>query len=132
MEHRYTGEQSIEQVRASQAAREDPGNAPVMRAVPFGFVDESLHQTYAIINADSTHPHPLAREASLMIIKATHHLLVQQRSKETLIPALKPYLQTCTYEKLLQISQLPTPNGLQTQDYVLLCGQQPIPYMQQK
>ena len=54
----YEGHTTIEEIRDSQRGRDDPGNAPPMRAVPLGFANPERIEEYAIINADATHPHP--------------------------------------------------------------------------
>lgn len=45
----YSGEKSMEEIRAFQRNRPNPGNAPAMRAVPLGLLPEHLINDYAAL-----------------------------------------------------------------------------------
>ena len=125
----FSGEKNIEEVRAFQSQRKYPGNAPPMRAVPFGFLSENLINEYAIINADATHPHPKARAASVAVARATHFLLVQNKIANNVIPYCVAHLKNMDEDfitLLLQVDKLPPPENLREEDYKILCGPQPI------
>ena len=53
-----------------------------MRAIPYGFLPEHLINSYAIINADVTHPHPKSRAASILIARGVQYLLFHKHDKE--------------------------------------------------
>ncbi|MGB0522516.1 MAG: ADP-ribosylglycohydrolase family protein [Flammeovirgaceae bacterium] len=125
----FSGEKSIEEVRAFQTSRKYPGNAPPMRAVPLGCLPAPLIDDYAIINADATHPHPIARAASILVARATAFLLVKKGQPADLIAYCQRFIKeicTDTYELLQDIAKLPPPTQLQTPHYETLCGPQPI------
>ena len=127
----YKGEKTIEAVRAEQAKRIDPGNGPVMRAVPLAFVNGDQLHDYCIINADSTHPHPLAREATLITALTGRHFLRDGNSANQLMDFLLAYFHNSfeTKKLLEMIDALPAPEGLTEADYILLHGEQPIPWI---
>ena len=125
----YTGEKTIEEIRSSQQERQSPGNAPPMRAIPLGYVQEELIDTYAIINADATHPHPKARAASIIVARAAQYLLLHDGNPQKIISYCKQFIRNidCETEKLLDvIDTLPAPEKLKKEDYKILCGPQPI------
>jgi ADP-ribosylglycohydrolase len=125
----YKWEHTIEQVRQSQASREDPGNAPVMRAVPLAFVNKENVYDYSIINARSTHPHLMWEKASLLTVLTARHFLRNQWTKEDLIWCL---LHEGEWEfgiLLRAIDQLPPPDKLSEKDYLVLHGEQPLPHI---
>lgn len=66
---------AIRRKHSSQDAKV-PGNAPLMRAAVFAFVnDDTQRVRLAACNADMTHPHPLARCASATLIYAVRCLV---------------------------------------------------------
>jgi len=125
----YEGKNSIQEIRDFQRNREFPGNAPPMRAMPLGFMDSSLINQYAIINADATHPHPKARAASILVARACEFLLVKNGKASELISYCLQYIEDIdreTSDLLLKIEALPVPSKLSESDYEILCGTQPI------
>ncbi|MDJ1492362.1 ADP-ribosylglycohydrolase family protein [Cytophagaceae bacterium DM2B3-1] len=125
----YSGEKTIREVRDFQRNTNYPGNAPVMRAIPFGLVPENKIDSYAIINANTTHPHPKARVASILIARATYYLLVKQGNPAELIFYCQEHvkgLDTETDVLLQNINNLPGPEQLLEEQYQILCGPQPI------
>jgi ADP-ribosylglycohydrolase len=130
----FEGEKTIEEVRQFQIARDYPGNAPVMRAIPIGFIEDKLIEPYAIINADVTHPHPKARAASIIVARAARYLLIEKGSTEGLIEYCRSFIKDIdqeTYFYLGTIDQLDSnvdqlTDGFVSNDYQLLVGPQPI------
>lgn len=126
----YTGEKTIESIRSAQASREDPGNAPVMRALPLAFIAWNDMHSYAIINADVTHPNDNGRKASLLTVLTAWHFLRNNGEAHNLIAFL---LENCNDDvarnALKKIDRLPLPGKLSGEDYVFLHGPQPLPYI---
>ena len=126
----YTGKKTIEEVRQSQASREDPGNAPVMRAVPLAFIAQQNVLKYATINADSTHPNPAGRKASLLTVLTAWHFLRQNGTVDDLISFLHSHIKDeAIKEALEKVDLLPAPDELTEEDYLFLHGEQPLPYI---
>ena len=126
----YTGKKTIEEVRLSQASREDPGNAPVMRAIPLAFIKQGDVGSYAIINADVTHPNDTGRKASLLTILTAWHFLRENGKADDLIAFLRAYIGTQDIKDALEkIDALPAPNKLTKEDFLFLHGEQPLPYI---
>ena len=123
----FSGEKSISEIRDFQRKRAYPGNAPVVRAVPIGLLEESQLANWAIINASCTHPHPKAIDSSILVARASRAMLVEKIDSQALIPHCLPFVSD---EELLailqQAEQLPEPDRLQTGDYEVLCGPQPL------
>jgi ADP-ribosylglycohydrolase len=125
----YNGEKSIEAIREFQKNRPNPGNAPTMRAIPFGFLPSEQINKYATINAMATHPHPKALASSILVARLTEFLLVQKGEKQDAYNYCKEYLKDIDkefLEKFELVENLPPPNLLQESDYEVLCGKQPI------
>lgn len=123
----YNGEKNIEEIKEFQRQKKYPGNAPPMRAIPIGFVKEELINQYATINATSTHPHPKAIDASILIARATKGFLIEGIDHHNLIPYCLNYISDKeTIETLTLVNNLPKPEQLVEQNYELLCGPQPI------
>ncbi len=125
----FDGTRNIDEVRAFQQKRNYPGNAPVSRAVPLGFLPAHLIPNYALINANATHPHPKAQVASRLVAEATHFLLVQQGAPQDLIRHCLTKVRHQDQEtesQLAQVAKLPPPEALQPHHYEVLCGPQPI------
>jgi ADP-ribosylglycohydrolase len=130
IEHWYTGEKTIDEVRTAQSLRDDPGNAPVMRAIPITFTDRETLHDYAIINADVTHPNEAARQASLITVLTAWHFIRNQGTCETLFPFLIQELNNGDLTALLTtIDALPHPDQLTESDFVILHGVQPLPFV---
>jgi ADP-ribosylglycohydrolase len=126
----YTGKTTIEQVRAMQASRDDPGNAPVMRAIPLAFIPKNDIHRYAKINADATHPNEKGRQASLLTVLTAWHFLRDNGSKDHLVQFLYNSIDSSfVKDELKKIDSLPVPSKLSEVDYILLHGQQPLPYI---
>ncbi len=126
----YTGKKKIDEIRKAQAERDDPGNAPVMRALPFAFIRRHDVHRYAEINANATHPNDMGRRASLLTVLVAWHFLRDNSAANELIPFLKCYLEDSnTRESLEKIDALPAPKKLTEEDYLVLHGTQPIPYV---
>lgn len=124
----YKGIKTIEEVRAIQASRIDPGNAPVMRAVPYPFIAKENIRPYAIINADCTHPNEGGRKGSLLAILTAWYFLREQGKRNGLVLYLINEMPEMR-DELIAIDQLPAPEKLTTADYLILHGQQPLPYI---
>jgi ADP-ribosylglycohydrolase len=75
----------LEEVRDFQRHRPNPGNAPAMRAIPFGLVAEDLVNHYAAINALATHPNTQAVQSSQIVARAARYFLVEDGTAEGLI-----------------------------------------------
>jgi ADP-ribosylglycohydrolase len=124
----YSGEKSIEEIKQFQRDKLYPGNAPPMRAIPIGFVKEADIDLYARVNATSTHPHPKAIDASILIARATQGFLLKNLRHEELISYCSQFISDEeTKEKLVLTDTLPAPLLLNETDYELLCGPQPLP-----
>lgn len=125
----YEGSKTIEEVRNFQQNRPYPGNAPASRAVPLGLLSQELITPYAIINADATHPHPIARASSVVVAQATAFMLSPQNNPNSIIPFCQHHIQNIdqeTFDLLSKVDQLSPPEELNHQDYEILCGPQPI------
>lgn len=126
----YTGKKTIEEVRATQVGRSDPGNAPVMRAVPLAFIPKGNVPNYCVINANSTHPHDLAIKGSLLATMVAWHFLREDGDGGNLISFLDANLYDKEIKQMLQtIDELPAPYLLSEADYLFLHGEQPLPYI---
>ena len=138
----WRGDSSLEEMRAKQAARVDPGNAPPMRALPLGFVaDPAVRERLALENADATHPHPKARAASLLVGFACRFLVVEGGSATELLRAAVAHLEGSplaepeTIAHLRALDGLPDfhtygtrYSGMPRDVHALLCGPQPCPF----
>lgn len=123
----YNGEKDIEEIKEFQRNKTYPGNAPPMRAIPIGFVKEERINAYAILNATSTHPHPKAIDASILIARAACGLLVEEIGQDQLIPYCRQYITDQeTIEKLEAADRLHGPDLLDGKDFEVLCGPQPL------
>lgn len=122
----YEGKQSMEDIRAFQQNRPNPGNAPVMRVVPLAFAPTHLINSYATINATATHPHPKAIEASQCIAWAAEFLLCQQGTATEVIPyCLSKTDYSPDFETYLKAVDQLSPN-ITLQNLTTLAGKQPI------
>lgn len=133
----YKGTKTMEQVRNDQAIRDDPGNAPVMRCLPFALLNQPIENImkYSQINADSTHgPHPYSTISSLLTIMAARHFLVNNGNGSTLIPELVKFFSkqdassNWIVDKLKQVDQLPNNfYKLTKEQFEVILGPQPVP-----
>ncbi len=125
----YEGRKPIEAIQDSQRDRDDPGNAPPMRAVPLGFANPERINDYAIINADATHPHPKARAASILIARATEYLVINGGKQHDIIDYCQRFIdEEDTLRLLEEANRLVPPEELSDAGYEVLCGPQPIPF----
>lgn len=124
----YEGRLSIAEVRDFQRHRPNPGNAPAMRAIPFGFVEEDLVNQYAAINALATHPNAQAVQSSQIVARAARYFLVEDGAAEGLIAyCLQKIKLDEGYQNYLQtVDELPAYEKLSDEDFSLLLGPQPI------
>ncbi|MGV8086731.1 MAG: ADP-ribosylglycohydrolase family protein [Candidatus Woesearchaeota archaeon] len=127
----YDGQRTIKEICDFQKDRFDPGNAPPMRAVPLGFVSSDKINEYAIINADSTHPNPKARAASILVARAAEYIIVQEGELKSVIKQCSKFIDDKdTKELLFKADKLDIPESLDESGYSILCGdEQPIPFM---
>jgi ADP-ribosylglycohydrolase len=125
----FEGKKSIEEIRDFQRNREYPGNAPLMRAMPLGFLPSNLINEYSKINANATHPHRKAQAASIIVARATEFLLIKKGDTNKLISYCLGYIKGIdeeTSDLLRKIDLLPQPLELTTDDFEVICGNQPI------
>jgi len=123
----FSGEKTIEEIKSFQKDKKYPGNAPPMRAIPLAFAPESRMDEWAAINADCTHPHPLAVASSILVARAAQGFLLKGIPAEQIIPYCLQFIEEPeTIDLLKKADQLPAPGNLQEEDYEVLCGPQPI------
>ena len=124
----YEGRLSIAEVRDFQRHRANPGNAPAMRAIPFGFVEEDLVNQYAAINALATHPNAQAVQSSQIVARAARYFLVDNGAANGLILYCLQKIELDEgYQNYLQaVDELPAYEKLSDADFSLLLGPQPI------
>lgn len=124
----YEGERTIEEIRAFQHGRPNPGNAPAMRAVPFGLLASNLVNKYAAINAKATHPNKAAIIASQCIAQAAAWCLVKAGSPANVIQyCIEAVDLSKEYRTYLEaVDALPIYEALTQRNFEQLCGKQPI------
>lgn len=124
----YEGRLSMAEVRDFQRHRANPGNAPAMRAIPFGLVKEELVNQYAAVNALSTHPNAQAVQSSQIVARAARYFLVENGTAEGLIPYCLQKIELDEgYQNYLQIvNELSAYEDLSEADFSMLLGPQPI------
>lgn len=124
----YSKEKSIEEVRDFQRDRKNPGNAPAMRAVPLGLIEENLINQYSEINANATHPNAIAVLSSQCISRAAHYILVKNEDPKKIIDYCieKVKLNTEYLDYFSKVDLIDTEKPLTETDYSTLCGDQPI------
>jgi ADP-ribosylglycohydrolase len=124
----YSGKQTIAQIREFQKNRPNPGNAPAMRSLPLGLINEKHINHYAAINANATHPNVQAVISSQCIARATFYMLVKKGKTDDLI---KYCMETVNINEsyfayLNAIDILPVYEELSDNDFEILCGKQPL------
>ncbi|HLP12275.1 MAG TPA: ADP-ribosylglycohydrolase family protein [Flavobacteriales bacterium] len=125
----FNGEKTIEEIKAFQSGRKYPGNAPPMRAIPLAFAGEEHIDNYARLNANCTHPNPLAVASSILIARCAEGLLLKNISHDQLIQYCLRFIdEPETMELLRKADLLPEPAKLSEGDYHILCGPQPVPH----
>ena len=124
----YEGRLSIAEVRDFQRHRPNPGNAPAMRAIPFGLVAEEWVNQYAAINALATHPNAQSVQSSQIVARAARYFLVEDGTAEGLIPYCLQKIELDEgYQNYLQIvNELSAYEDLSEADFSMLLGPQPI------
>ena len=126
----YDGNKTIDEVRKAQASHSDPGNEPVVRALPLAFIKNSDVGQYSKINADVTHPNEIGRKASYLTILIAWHFLRENGDAGGLMNFLEAFIGDEETEHALEkIDALPKPSKLSESDYVILHGEQPSPYI---
>lgn len=125
----YNGEKTIDEIRDFQRDRFNPGNAPAMRSVPLGLIDEKMINNFAKINANATHPNINAIISSQCIAQATNYLIVKKGEAKNVIQYCKSQVElNDEYENYFnQIEELGSYENLTNSDFEILCGRQPIP-----
>ncbi|AUC76281.1 ADP-ribosylglycohydrolase family protein [Olleya sp. Bg11-27] len=124
----YSKEKTIEEVRDFQRHRINPGNAPAMRAVPLGLINEKLINHYSEINANATHPNENAIISSQCISHAAHYLLIKNNDPKKIIDyCLEKVKVNSEYSEYLnEVNLIDIEKPLTENDYSILCGAQPI------
>ncbi len=124
----YSGEKTIEEVREFQKYRKNPGNAPAMRAVPLGLIDEKLINSYAEINANATHPNLIAVISSQCIARASEYIIVKKGNPKDIIQYCMDTVELNNEYKhyFNKVEKLPDYKDLSDDHFVTLCGKQPI------
>lgn len=128
----YEGKHSINEIREWQARREYPGNAPVMRAVPLGFLPPEWMTKVCEVNADATHPHPKGRAASILTARAVRYVVLEHGAPEGIIQACSAGIGLYdreTKDYLEMVDQLPDhklPEASSLDVLEALCGPQPL------
>lgn len=123
----FNGEKTLEEIRLFQKDRKNPGNAPVVRVIPLGFLDDTEIDEFAKINALSTHPNNRAIEASILIARATRAIIIERIELSKVIQHNQKYICDPEFLELLKkVDLLPEPKHLKESDYEILCGVQPL------
>lgn len=124
----YSGEKTIEEVRSFQKNRNNQGNAPAMRSVPFGLLSEDNINRYCQMNANATHPNTNAIISSQCIARATEFIVVKKGQPQDVIEYCveKVNLNQEYIDYFKEIEMLPTYENLKELDFSILCGDQPI------
>lgn len=84
-------EKALRKVKSDQAGKLHPGNAPVMRAIPFGLIDLLNIERNCRISASLTHPHLEAYFATSLIANTAYFLLHKNIKKNELFGHLYSY-----------------------------------------
>eukprot|EP01062_Namystynia_karyoxenos_P038680 TRINITY_DN28098_c0_g1_i1.p1 TRINITY_DN28098_c0_g1~~TRINITY_DN28098_c0_g1_i1.p1 ORF type:complete len:417 (+),score=89.40 TRINITY_DN28098_c0_g1_i1:70-1251(+) len=137
----FRGEQPLAELHEWQRPREDPGNAPPMRALPLAYVADADRERLCAACADATHPHPKARAAAYAMAEGARWLIVARGDQvRVLAEALNALRQSGLSEpsceaQLAAADALPDWHsyGARFADmpdsvHELLCGPQPCPY----
>jgi len=124
----YSGDKTIEEVRNFQRDRPNPGNAPAMRAVFLGLLEENLINKYALINANATHPNINAVLSSQCIARASEYILVKKGDPANIIEYCfdKVILNDEYKSYLTEVNKIGSYENLRAEELTVLCGNQPI------
>eukprot|EP01090_Pellita_catalonica_P002046 TRINITY_DN11724_c0_g1_i1.p1 TRINITY_DN11724_c0_g1~~TRINITY_DN11724_c0_g1_i1.p1 ORF type:complete len:255 (+),score=33.57 TRINITY_DN11724_c0_g1_i1:307-1071(+) len=139
----FRGEKSLDKLRQANAELQYPGNAPPMRALPFGLAD-SIHDLiyFSRINSNSTHPHPKSFTSSFAVACALRFMLSKSNRNEFVIKYIIQQFESLPQKDAADVDQeslqyftkldaLPpfeTVLQMETFDsdfYEILCGDQP-------
>ncbi|MFA5933236.1 MAG: ADP-ribosylglycohydrolase family protein [Microgenomates group bacterium] len=126
IESYYKGQCTIEEIRQNQANRAHPGNAPTMRAAPLGLLPDDLLFKYAEINANATHPHKEARDASALVAVTANYILNGGDHANILAYCARIDDFYTIKDTLLAMNRFGSPEEITTDEYSVLCGPQPI------
>jgi ADP-ribosylglycohydrolase len=124
----YSKEKTIEEIRKFQIDRPNHGNAPAMRSAPIGLIKEEFINDYATINANATHPNINAIRSSQCIARAARFILIEDGNPQDIIHYCQKTIPlNQEYEDYLsKVDQLGNYENFQLEDFVILCGHQPI------
>ncbi len=124
----YSGEKTIEEIRSFQRHRPNPGNAPAMRSVFLGLVNQDLINDYATINANATHPNINAVISSQCIARASEYMLVKKGNPSKIIEYCfsKVPLNDEYKNYLHAVDKIGLHDDLSEDELITLCGCQPI------
>lgn len=124
----YSGEKTIEEIRDFQRHRANPGNAPAMRAVFLGLLNEDLITNYATINANATHPNRNAVLSSQCIARASEYMLVKKGNQSKIIEyCFNSVSLNDEYKSYLKaVDNIGSYDTLTEDELIILCGNQPI------
>jgi len=131
----------IEDVQELQRRKTFPGNAPPMRAIPFGFIkDKEKCRNASIVNAEASTPHPKAFTSSLLVAFAAKFMIIQKVEPKKIIQLCLAELKSLsgttfslildkeTVEKLQKLEELPdyhecsVENSIPQLNYEVLLG----------
>jgi len=122
----FNGSKTMDEIKSFQQNRPNPGNAPCTRAVILGFLNESLINQFATINANATHPHPKAIASSIVVARATYYFLNDISTDNIYDYCIEHIVDIETINHLKAVSKLPDFEKLTSADFEILCGKQPI------
>lgn len=124
----YSGEKTIEEIRDFQRNRPNPGNAPAMRALFLGLLNENLINNYAAINANATHPNINAVLSSKCIARASEYMLIKKGDPSKIIEyCFKRISLNKEYKNYLKaVDKIGSYENLTEDELIILCGNQPI------
>jgi len=136
----WSGEQTLDQIKELQRTKTIPGNAPPMRSLPLLFLSTNDRQNLCRTNADTTHPHPQTRAASMVIAAGARWLVISRGEQAAVLSTALAELQTsqlrdeATERHLKCLESLPDWHeygerfeNLPKEVHELLCGPQPDP-----
>lgn len=124
----YSGDKTIEEVRDFQRNRPNPGNAPAMRSIPLGLLDEKHINKYAAINANATHPNINAILSSQCIARAAEYVFRKKGEISNIIEyCFSSIILNDEYKIYLEeVDSIGLYENLTDEELVVLCGNQPI------